>query len=34
MGWRMKNSNILGIHGKIRVLGEGVHVKPYIGEIA
>ena len=29
MGWRMKNFNILGVHGKIWVLeGGGFHEKP------
>ena len=27
MGWRMKNFNIFGVYGKIRVL-EGGHEKP------
>ena len=28
MGLRMKNLNIMGVHCKIRFLGEGVHEKP------
>ena len=28
MRWTMKNFTILGLHGKIRVLGRGVHEKP------
>ena len=28
MRWTMKSFTILGLHGKIRVLGRGVHEKP------
>ena len=27
MGWKIKNFNILGVHGKIRVSGGGGHEK-------
>ena len=28
MGWRMKNFNIFSVHGKVWVLGRGIHEKP------
>ena len=35
MEWKMKNFNILGVHGKIRVLGgEGFTKNQYIEGIA